>query len=87
MSFAIADTGRDREDDLAPSARRVTVIGGTGFLGGRVVRHLLKAGFIVRIASRHPDRAPHRREVPHRTRHSPESHAAEVLRLHLALKG
>jgi len=57
MSFTIADTGKDREDDLVPSARRVTVIGGTGFLGGYVVRHLLKAGFTVRIASRHPDRA------------------------------
>jgi len=57
MSFTIADARRDREDDLAPSARRVTVIGGTGFLGGYVVRHLLKAGFTVRIASRHPDRA------------------------------
>src|SRR5437899_1955085 len=57
MSFTIADTGRNREDDVAPSARRATVIGGTGFLGGYVVRHLLKAGFTVRIASRHPDRA------------------------------
>src|SRR5262249_22763159 len=30
---------------------------GTGFLGRRVVRHLRKDGFSVRIASRHPDRA------------------------------
>ncbi|HEX3341970.1 MAG TPA: complex I NDUFA9 subunit family protein [Pseudolabrys sp.] len=36
--------------------RIVTVFGGTGFLGRRVVRHLRKRGFSVRIASRHPDR-------------------------------
>jgi NADH dehydrogenase len=34
----------------------VTVFGGTGFLGRRIVRHLHDAGFAVRIASRHPDR-------------------------------
>jgi uncharacterized protein YbjT (DUF2867 family) len=33
----------------------VTVFGGTGFLGRRVVRHLQERGFSVRIASRHPD--------------------------------
>jgi uncharacterized protein YbjT (DUF2867 family) len=33
----------------------VTVFGGTGFLGRRVVRHLRERGFFVRIASRHPD--------------------------------
>jgi uncharacterized protein YbjT (DUF2867 family) len=37
--------------------RTVTVFGGTGFLGRHVVRHLLDAGFIVRIAARHPERA------------------------------
>jgi uncharacterized protein YbjT (DUF2867 family) len=36
--------------------RTVTVFGGTGFLGRRVVRHLRTQGFSVRIASRHPDR-------------------------------
>jgi len=36
--------------------RIVTVFGGTGFLGRRIVRHLSKHGFSVRIASRHPDR-------------------------------
>jgi uncharacterized protein YbjT (DUF2867 family) len=36
--------------------RTVTVFGGTGFLGSRVVRHLRKHRFSVRIASRHPDR-------------------------------
>src|SRR5262249_46857532 len=35
----------------------VTVFGGTGFLGRRVVRHFRRHGFHVRIASRHPDRA------------------------------
>src|SRR6266478_8189838 len=34
----------------------VTVFGGTGFLGRRVVRHLRNREFSVRIASRHPDR-------------------------------
>jgi uncharacterized protein YbjT (DUF2867 family) len=38
------------------SDRLVTVFGGTGFLGRRVVRHLRTHGFSVRIASRHPDR-------------------------------
>jgi len=36
--------------------RSVTVFGGTGFLGRRVVRHIRKHGFSIRIASRHPDR-------------------------------
>jgi uncharacterized protein YbjT (DUF2867 family) len=36
----------------------VTVFGGTGFLGRRVVRHLRERAFSVRIASRHPDRMP-----------------------------
>ena len=35
----------------------VTVFGGTGFLGRRVVRHLRDAEFTVRIASRHPERS------------------------------
>ena len=38
------------------SSRRVTVFGGTGFLGRRIVRHLHAADFAVRIASRYPDR-------------------------------
>jgi uncharacterized protein YbjT (DUF2867 family) len=36
--------------------RTIAVFGGTGFLGRRVVRHLRKRGFSVRIATRHPDR-------------------------------
>jgi len=39
------------------SVRLVTVFGGTGFLGRRVVRHLREQGLSVRIASRHPDRS------------------------------
>jgi uncharacterized protein YbjT (DUF2867 family) len=39
------------------SIRVVTVFGGTGFLGRRVVRHLRERDFSVRIASRHPDRS------------------------------
>jgi uncharacterized protein YbjT (DUF2867 family) len=47
----------------ATNGRTVTVFGGTGFLGRRVVRHLRSRGFPVRIASRHPDRA-HRQFGP-----------------------
>ncbi|WP_109120888.1 complex I NDUFA9 subunit family protein [Azospirillum sp. TSO22-1] len=46
--------------DVEPSApdcwRLVTVFGGSGFLGRRIVRHLLARGFAVRTASRHPER-------------------------------
>ncbi|XSC43101.1 complex I NDUFA9 subunit family protein [Bradyrhizobium sp. RDT10] len=38
------------------TSRKVTVFGGTGFLGRRVVQHLLDHGFEVRAASRHPER-------------------------------
>jgi uncharacterized protein YbjT (DUF2867 family) len=34
----------------------ITVLGGTGFLGRRIVRHLLDHGLEVRAASRHPER-------------------------------
>jgi uncharacterized protein YbjT (DUF2867 family) len=42
---------------MATNGRTVTVFGGTGFLGRRIVRHLRDREFCVRIASRHPDRA------------------------------
>jgi len=38
------------------TVQTVTVFGGTGFLGRRIVRHLDAAGFGVRVASRHPER-------------------------------
>ena len=38
------------------TVQTVTVFGGTGFLGRRIVRHLGAAGFAVRVASRHPER-------------------------------
>src|SRR5882724_6407389 len=41
---------------VATNDRTVTVFGGTGFLGRRIVRHLRSCEVSVRIASRHPDR-------------------------------
>src|SRR5712664_451450 len=41
---------------VSTNGRSVTVFGGTGFLGRRIVRHLRSRGFPVRIASRHPGR-------------------------------
>src|SRR4029077_15850688 len=35
---------------------KVTVFGGTGFLGRHVVQHLLECEFSIRVASRHPER-------------------------------
>jgi NADH dehydrogenase len=47
-------------EDLTHSAAGhrglITVFGGTGFLGRRIVRHLLDHGLQVRTASRHPER-------------------------------
>jgi NADH dehydrogenase len=40
---------------VATNDRTITVFGGTGFLGRRIVRHLRSHGFPVRTASRHPD--------------------------------
>jgi len=37
--------------------RIATVLGGTGFLGRRIVRHLHRQGVAVRIASRHPHKS------------------------------
>ena len=42
---------------MATNDRIVTVFGGTGFLGRRIVRHLRACEFRVRVGSRHPDQA------------------------------
>src|SRR5256885_11793359 len=41
---------------VVTNGRTVTVFGGTGFFGRRIVRHLRYREFPVRIASRHPNR-------------------------------
>src|SRR6516164_10915218 len=52
----LAMAGDDRSYGAAGHRRLITVFGGTGFLGRRIVRHLLDHGFQVRTASRHPER-------------------------------
>jgi uncharacterized protein YbjT (DUF2867 family) len=47
----VASARRDLAD------HRVTVFGGSGFLGRRIVEHLAAAGAEVRVAVRHPERA------------------------------
>ncbi len=42
---------------MAGAPQTVVVLGGTGFFGRRVVRHLRDHGFAVRAAARHPERA------------------------------
>ena len=54
MNGAPAGSGQSVEG----RGRLVTVLGGTGFLGRRVVRHLLDLGFRVRAVARHPERVP-----------------------------
>ena len=44
------------ERSVVMDRQLVTIFGGTGFLGRRVVRHLRDKGMSVRIASRHPER-------------------------------
>lgn len=41
------------------ASQTVTVFGGTGFLGSRVVKALLEAGYQVRVTARNPERIPH----------------------------
>lgn len=43
---------------MGQTSQTITVFGGTGFLGRRAVRCLVAHGFRVRVASRHPGRAP-----------------------------
>jgi NADH dehydrogenase len=46
----------DSERSAPEGPGLVSVFGGTGFLGRRIVRHLLGRGFAVRVAARHPER-------------------------------
>ena len=55
LDGSIKSVAPDHWIDRAMSC--VTVFGGTGFLGRRVVQHLCESGATVRIASRHPGRA------------------------------
>ncbi|WP_245288226.1 complex I NDUFA9 subunit family protein [Bradyrhizobium sp. Ec3.3] len=55
LGGSIQNVAQDRGMDQGMN--RVTVFGGTGFVGRRIVRHLSDSGSAVRIASRHPARA------------------------------
>jgi uncharacterized protein YbjT (DUF2867 family) len=55
LGGSIKTVAQDRAMDAGMN--RVTVFGGTGFVGRRVVRHLSDATATVRIASRHPARS------------------------------
>jgi uncharacterized protein YbjT (DUF2867 family) len=54
LGGSIEKVAQDRWMDRG--VRRITVFGGTGFVGRRVVRRLSESGATVRIASRHPRR-------------------------------
>src|SRR5436190_18966483 len=53
---AVAMAEDDRTHSAAGHRGLITVFGGTGFLGRRIVHHLIHRGFQVRTASRHPQR-------------------------------
>jgi uncharacterized protein YbjT (DUF2867 family) len=55
LGGSIKNVAQDRGMDQGMN--RITVFGGTGFIGRRIVRHLSESGATVRIASRHPARA------------------------------
>jgi uncharacterized protein YbjT (DUF2867 family) len=55
LGGSIKNVAQDRGMDRGMN--RVTVFGGTGFVGRRLVRHLSDSTATVRIASRHPARA------------------------------
>jgi uncharacterized protein YbjT (DUF2867 family) len=52
LGGSIKQVAQDRSMDRG--MRRITVFGGTGFVGRRVVRRLSESGAMVRSASRHP---------------------------------
>src|SRR5262249_18259062 len=54
LGGTIKNIAQDRQMDRGTN--RVTVFGGTGFVGRRIVRHLTGSTATVRIASRHPAR-------------------------------
>jgi uncharacterized protein YbjT (DUF2867 family) len=54
---------------------RITVFGGTGFIGRHLVSLLLRSGATVRVAARHPDRF----QVATETARAPELIQADVL--------
>jgi uncharacterized protein YbjT (DUF2867 family) len=55
LNGSIESGAQDPSIDLQMG--HVTVFGGTGFVGRRIVRHLSDAGVKVRVASRHPGQA------------------------------
>ena len=55
LNGSIKSVAQDHWIDQSMSC--VTVFGGTGFIGRRIVRHLCESGATVRVASRHPGRA------------------------------
>ena len=55
LNGSIESVAQDHSIDLQMG--RVTVFGGTGFVGRRIVRHLSGSGATVRVASRHPGQA------------------------------
>lgn len=57
----------------AVTERVITVFGGTGFLGRRVVRRALEQGWMVRVAARRPDVPPTVGDTP-----QPEPVAADI---------
>jgi hypothetical protein len=52
---SIQSAAQDHSTDRGMSC--ITVFGGTGFVGRRIVRHLRESGTRVRVISRHPGRA------------------------------
>jgi uncharacterized protein YbjT (DUF2867 family) len=55
LNGSIKSVAQEPQIDLRTSC--VTVFGGTGFVGRRIVRHLSESGATVRVASRHPGQA------------------------------